>query len=321
MQQLFTQYWEYLAVQNSCKVNLFDQLAQSESVATLCHKYEYKPQPLQFLLSFLLAENYLQLDISNSKPENYYICTPKGLLFTDNNPNSIKNSCILWGEEHLTAWQNLDYTLKNGTAAFDYVYKKPFWEYIAADKQKLANYHRAMGEYARNDYKNIATLIEFNHKVIADIGGGIGILVNNLANKYVSTQFILADLQVVLNLAVNLANNVEKKSVDFFNNFGFNADGLIMARILHDWEDKKAATILKNCADALNDDGNLYILEIMQDEIKADLLSLNMLLICKSYERTFEQYQSLLNHNGFVIKQKIKANDLQTMLICSKKPI
>jgi C-methyltransferase len=318
MQHIFTQYWHFLAIQNACKVNLFDSMIKPITLADLCIKGGYKKRVLSFLISFLLEEQYIKTVFDASNLEKRFVCTKKGLLLTANSPKSVKNSCILWGEEHLHAWQNLAYTLKNDLPAFNYLYKKDFFEYIADNKQKLANYHLAMGEYARVDYANIANLSAFDHNVIADIGGSMGILINNLAKKQPNKRFILADLAEVLDLADNLETNVEKKPINFFNNFGFKADGLILARVLHDWEDKKAAILLKNCYDALNEGGYLYILEIMQEKINANLLSLNMLLMCESHERESLQYATLLNQNGFIIDQTIKVNELQTMLICKK---
>jgi hypothetical protein len=57
----------------------------------------------------------------------------------------------------------------------------------------------------------------------------------------------------------------------------------------------------------------------MQDEVHANLLSLNMMLMTESYERTYDQYNKLLLRNKFKIVDRIQLNDLQTILIAKKK--
>jgi len=48
------------------------------------------------------------------------------------------------------------------------------------------------------------------------------------------------------------------------------------------------------------------------------LLSLNMMLMCNSYERTKDAYLELLQQAGFRFESAVKINLLQTMLIAEK---
>jgi hypothetical protein len=109
-------------------------------------------------------------------------------------------------------------------------------------------------------------------------------------------------------------------SGDFFKEIPPIADGIIMSRVIHDWEDKKARLILKNVYHALPSTGKLYLIEILKDNLKdgATLLSLNMLLMCNSYERTKEAYLSLLIEVGFKVKEVKSLNTLQSIIICEK---
>ena len=85
---------------------------------------------------------------------------------------------------------------------------------------------------------------------------------------------------------------------------------------MHDWNDEKALKIISNCKRALNRGGTIFIIEILQDKIKAQLLSLNMLVICESFERTFSEYQSLLQKQELAITDSIPLNSLQSILVC-----
>jgi C-methyltransferase len=314
MQALFTQYWHFLAVQNACKINLFDLFVSPNTIENFCKQSQTQPVAVQFLVNFLTEEEYLyQITASNE-----YICSPKGLQLCDNQPNGWKNACILWGEEHLNAWQGLDYTLKTAQPAFERAYNSPFFAYLQDKPNKLANYHLAMAEYAREDYAKVGDFLTDLPTITADIGGGLGVLIKNLAKTYPDKKFILADLPEVLNLATAMPENVELKPLNFFQPFLFAAEAIILARVLHDWDDQQAGIILNNCYNALPQGGKLYVFELMQDEIKANLLSLNMLLMCKSHERSGCEYKRLLNTHNFEIVDKKLFNNLQTLTICKR---
>lgn len=332
LKSLFTQYWAFLALRAAVQIGVFEQLQkqklqkQKMSLANLAEACKVQPQVLAHLLDFLTEERY----IKKTAKHNYRL-RDLGRLLCENSPHSLKNACLLWGEEHLSAWQALPLTLANGEPAFEQLFGQPFFDYLTDKPQKLSNYHLAMRDYARDDYRNIAKIHDFSpHKTIADIGGGTGALIHNIAKACPNTRCILFELPEVAALAKaqnNIQNNIQKniqKNVeiiagDFFAPLPFAADAIILARVLHDWDYEKAAAILANCRNALNKGGRLYILEIMNERVQAHTLSLNMLLMCKSYERSRRQYAQLLAAAGFKIEKQQAVNALQTMLICKKQ--
>ncbi len=315
LKNTFTFYWQYLALRTACQLNIFDDIENGfDTVKKLVEKNNTDIKALKTLISSLIdAKTIIE------KNENLQL-TEKGKLLTDNSSDTLKQACILWGGEHLTAWQNLAHTIKTGKPAFENIFGEPYFDFIGKDYQKLENYHLAISEYARDDYKNITQYIDFSEfETIADVGAGTGVLIKKVAEEFPDKQCILADLPKVCDLAETGLANLKAVKVDFFQPLPFNADAIILSRVLHDWNDNKAIKILKNCSNSLNDNGKLIIIEIMQDQINANLLSLNMLLITKSYERTQKQYKKLLQHIDFKIKSSIMLNELQTIIIGKKQ--
>lgn len=316
LQQLFTQYWEYLAVQTACKLAIFDHLSTTPSSSDdFAQKHQLAPKSLNDLFHFLAETGYLR------SQSGLFECTEKGLLLTDTHPQTLKNACILWGEEHLSAWRNLDYTLRTDRPAFEHLYGQVFFDYIQTEPTKLANYQLAMREYAKTDYANLADLYDFSqHRVLADIGGGLGALLEGLYRKYPHIDYLLVDLPKVLELVQDLPAKIRPQGADFFQPFSFEPvpDGIFLSRVLHDWDDAQAGQILANCGQFLPQNGRLYVLEILQDQRKAYGLSLNMRIMCESYERSGLAYAQLLNQNGFRILHTLPINGLQTMLVCEK---
>ncbi|NJN78884.1 MAG: hypothetical protein HC803_11640 [Saprospiraceae bacterium] len=117
-----------------------------------------------------------------------------------------------------------------------------------------------------------------------------------------------------------IVTNIKKISGSFFDKIPNQSEAIVLSRVLHDWNDKKAKLILKNCFEALPNNGTLYVIENCSDKIKIDLslLSLNMSAMCESHERTSAQYISICENAGFQFNSETKLNELQTILLFKK---
>jgi C-methyltransferase len=114
--------------------------------------------------------------------------------------------------------------------------------------------------------------------------------------------------------------SIKKIGGSFFEKIPNQSEAIVLSRVLHDWNDEKANLILKNCFEALPNNGILYVIENCSDKIKIELslLSLNMSAMCESYERTSAQYISLCENAGFQFNCETILNELQTILIFKK---
>lgn len=311
----FTGYWSYLAIQSACKINLFDIIEEQEAtIESICHKTNSKISITKYLLDFLVERSYL---IKNKA--HYYALTNKGTLLTEKHSSSLKYACMLWGEEHLSSWQLLPHTLTTGDSAFEFIYGKSFFNYLSDKPKKLHEYHKAINEYARDDYSTITKIHDFsNHKSIMDVGGSLGTLIQNIAIHNPNVESFLFDKP-------ELAGFVKEDHFsafygDFFKSIPAVAEAIIMSRVIHDWDDEKALDILKNCYKAIPSNGTLYLVENLTDQIekKASLLSLNMHLVTKSFERSLTEYKKLLRKAEFKIIETKQINSNQHLLIAKK---
>jgi len=310
----FTSYWSFMTLRTACQLNLFDAVkSENYSVNELNKKLKTDLKSLTTLINALIELKTLKII------DNKLRLSSKGELLTNDNPDSLKQACILWGEEHLDAWKNLSYTIKTGTPSFEKVYGTSFFNYLASDKNKLYNYHKAMAEYAVDDYKNITDVFNFSEfSSITDVGGGLGILIKYIYNTYPDKIFNLVELPEVIAL-IEDDKKVNLYSTDFFKSIPIQSDLIILSRVLHDWNDEKAKIILENCLQSLSENGKILIIEILQEDINANLLSLNMLTICESFERTSIEYRNLIEKVGLTITKKVKLNNLQTILTLEKQ--
>lgn len=310
LKSFFTEHWKYIAVSTACKLNLFDNLQESKTGKQLAKELSLNEEKLLLLLNALHNADYLDKNGESFKVNSF------SDILTESNPESLKYACLNWSEEHLTAWQNLDYSIKTGNSSFEMLYEKPFFDYLNDNPEKLHAYHKAMYQYAKDDYKTLPDVIDFSkYKSIMDVGGGYGAVLENIKAKNPNLECILFDLPKVIE-KVTTHPDIMKISGNFFEKIPSHSEAVVLSRVLHDWNDEKASIILTNCFEALPINGTLYLVENCSDKIKIDLslLSLNMTAICESYERTSTQYISLCKNVGFQFDSETKLNDLQTIL-------
>lgn len=313
LKSFFTEHWKYMAVSTACKLNLFDNLQEAKTANLLATELSLNEEKLLLLLNTLHNADYLD------KNGEYFKVNSISVFLTDSNPKSLKYACLNWSGEHLTAWQNLDFSIKTGNSSFEEIYNKPFFDFLNENPDKLHAYHKAMYQYAKDDYKTLPDVIDFSkHKSVMDVGGGYGAVLENIKAKYLNVECVLFDLPKVIE-KVRIPR-IKKIGGSFFEEISNQSEAIVLSRVLHDWNDEKANLILKNCFKVLPNNGTLYVIENCSDKIKIDLslLSLNMSAMCESYERTSAQYISICENAGFQFNSETKLNELQTILIFKK---
>jgi C-methyltransferase len=315
LKSMFTEHWKYFAVSAACELRLFDKIFDGQnSLEKLVQKNYLDLRTVLNLLDFLSANSYLS-ELEN----NTYTLTEKGDLLREGNTEGLYHACLNWLGEHLIAWQNLKYSVESGKSAFEQIYQKSYFDFLDYNPDKLRNYHKAMYEYAIDDYKELPNLIDFSvHKSIMDVGGGYGAAISLIKEKNQITSCFLFDLDKVIEQVSN--RNIERIGGNFFEKIPQHSEAIILSRVLHDWNNEKAELILKNCYNALPLYGTLYVIENCTDKIPTNLslLSLNMTVMCQSFERSSTDYIKLCEAPGFIFQKDIPLNQLQSILIFNK---
>lgn len=319
LKSFFTEHWKYMAVSTACEFGVFDALIESKTAKQFAEQIGINEEKTSLLLNALASIGFLD------KKEDSYTTNELSVFLTEKHPESLRWACMNWSGVHLTAWQNLRYTIATGKSAFEdenYLFKQPYFDYINEKPVEREIYQKAMNEYARDDYKTLPDLIDFSkHKSVMDVGGGYGALLKHIKKKHPNVECILFEqLNVLGDICLDYEFFSQTRG-NFFEDIPKGSDAIILARIIHDWNDKKALNILNNCNDALPEKGSLYIIENCTDKTSIDLslLSLNMSVMCESFERSSDQYISLANQAGFEFEGDVKLNELQTVLRFIKK--
>jgi hypothetical protein len=96
---------------------------------------------------------------------------------------------------------------------------------------------------------------------------------------------------------------------DFFTSVPEGSDVYIMKKVIHDWDDGRAATILDNCRRAMAAGGKVLVVETIvpagNDPHPIKVMDLNMLAVTGGLERTRDQYERLFARAGLRLARVI----------------
>ena len=220
------------------------------------------------------------------------------------------------GDEQFRAWAEIDYSIQTGEIAFEKVFGRPIFDYLGENSDKAKIFDAAMvGIHGREsdvilDAYNFAGI-----GVLADVGGGNGSQITGILQKHTTMKGILFDLPHVIQRAQNpieaagLSDRCELVSGSFFDAVPAGADAYMMRHIIHDWDDEKSLTILRNCHQAMSANSKLLVVESVipagNEPFGGKFLDLVMMLIPGGKGRTEDEYRSLFDKGGFELTRVI----------------
>ncbi len=316
-------FWESQTIYAAVKLGVFESIEDEGSIIQeLKEQCKISEEGTLRLIRALCSIGLL-------KYENYKIrITKKGSFLKKSHDLSLSYAALMWNEEHYDILRKTYFSVKEGKEVFSEKYGKSFFEWIEENPEKSKLYHSAMKSYALRDYTQIPEIYNFsNHKVILDVGGGSGILLKQILDKYPDMKGMLFERKGVIDMArkttlKNFKDRCSFFSGSFFNNIPKGADAIFLSRILHDWDDENATKILQNCNKALDKEQKLYIIELLLPKDFNDplggLLNLNMLTLTSGKERTLEEYSKLLEKSGFSLDEILETRSVNSLLIASK---
>lgn len=241
------------------------------------------------------------------RKEQLWVPTDTGVLLHSRSSSGMAAAAQHWGTEHYAAWAELASSLATGEPGFERVYGRPFFDWLAENPAHLERYHRAMQGYAEHDYECLHDHLPLDGvRHVIDAGGGSGALVKHLlANRADITGTLLDLPEVVASSSVaSLASpRLRLVAADLFSPWPCKADLVVLARVLHDWDDERARTILRHARQTLEPGGQVALVEFVLEDNDPNgaLLDLNMLAICGARERTVRAWTDLAASAGFQI--------------------
>ncbi len=232
-------------------------------------------------------------------------------------------------EWHNRAWEYLYHSVLTGDSAFDTAFGMPAFEWLKKNEEAAEIFNKANSINAGKGYASVIDHYDFSKfRIITDIGGGFGGLLLRILKGDKDLNGVIADLPYMFEDIKHkikdegLETRCRAVECDFFNKVPDGSDAYILSHILHDWDDQKCKTILRNCYDAMSSKARLLIFESIIPEGNGfsitKLLDIEVMVMGGGKERTEAEYRELLSGSGFTIKNISGIGSDISLLECSK---
>jgi acetylserotonin O-methyltransferase len=210
-------------------------------------------------------------------------------------------------------WAHLGDSIREGTPRWQQTFGIEgaiFGGFYRTD-EAMRNFMRGMHGFGMLTSPAVVSAFDLSRfRRMVDLGGGTGHLAIAACRQYPRLAALVFDLAPVAALAreniarTGLADRVSALDGDFFADELPPADLYSVGRILHDWDDQKAAILLRAVVHRLPPGGGLLIAEKLLNEdgvgpLAANMQSLNMLVVAEGRERSLSQFERLLRAAGF----------------------
>jgi hypothetical protein len=257
------------------------------------------------------------LGIFEEQPDGRYRQTSLSATLRSDVPQSLRDYAIMLGSEFVwKSWGDLGATVVTGLPAFERTHGLPLFEYLTTHADSAAIFNAAMTSLSSTELRTILDAYDFSSfERIVDVGGGHGAFLYAILLAHPKLSGVLADKPSVVAGAAALRDaavtqRCEIVGADFFSAVPEGADGYVAKSVIHDWNDKDALTILRNCRAAIKADGKLLLIErILKPANLPDLArfrDLQMLVFTRGgCERTEAEFRALLGAAHFAVTRVI----------------
>jgi hypothetical protein len=248
--------------------------------------------------------------------EDSYALMEMGAGLDGEAEQSFKSWVIFEAEMLSKSWSGMLESVMTGKTAAELQGFASSFELMGRTPENVDKFNAAMTELTRLVTPDILRSYDFSGIAhLMDVGGGSGELLGAIAQQNPKLRGTVFDLPRCAEAAgkhlrqIGINDRVEFVAGDFFESIPAGADAIILKSIIHDWNDARSISILRNCREALPSKGKLLLVERLMpekpaatDEDKAHALSdLNMLRGPGGCERTKGQYLELIGQSGFAL--------------------
>jgi O-methyltransferase domain len=311
MYQLGTGYMLSSSLQVVLRLGIADRLAGGpRTTAELAQAVGVNEDALYRVMRALASVGVFE----EKAPREFALTLPADLLRADH-AHSVR-PMLLWISSpfHFRVYSNMMHAVRTGKPASEETVGVPVFEYLARDHDLSELFNDAMTNFSAAIAPAVLKSYDFSGvNLLVDIAGGHGETLMSILGQYPSMRGILFDLEHVVAgapkriEALGLKDRCRTASGDFFTAVPGGGDLYILQHVIHDWDDDRAATILKAIHTALAGKRNgrvLLIESVLQPGNEPDmgkLIDLEMLVMPGGRERTADEFSRLLSSAGFTL--------------------
>ncbi len=307
LMNLTTGHWIAQAIFVAAKLGIADLLREGpRSSGDLAQSAGANPRALYRLLRALAGAG-----IFAEGSDGRFALTPLAACLQADAPGSMRAWALMMGEPWgFQAWGGLLDSVKTGQTAFDRVHGMGVFDFFVQQPEQGRLFDEAMTNFSGPEIAALLAAYDFSGiGTLVDVAGGQGSFLGAVLQAYPAMRGVLADVPAVIEgarrhfQAAQLTGRCEVVPINFFESVPAGGDAYMMKHIIHDWDDARSNTILKNCHRAMAGKGKLLLAEMVMppgnDPEFGKWLDLCMLVFAGGCERTEGEYRELLAAAGF----------------------
>lgn len=246
-----------------------------------------------------------------------FVLTPLAEPLRSDIPGSLRSWATVCGEDwHLRMWGGILYSLQTGQGAFPHAHGMGSFEYFQQHPDKGATFYEAMTNLTAQVSGAVLAVYDFSgFRKIVDVGCGNGTFTTAILNATPQLTSTLFDIPPVIEVArgvvraEGLEDRCEFVAGDFFESVAPGGDAYVLKNIIHDWNDERAVTILKNCRKGMAPGAKVLVVEMVvqpgNDPSPAKMFDITMLVAEGGQERTEAEHARLFEASGFRLSRVV----------------
>jgi hypothetical protein len=180
-----------------------------------------------------------------------------------------------------------------------------FWEWLAAHPDERDAFDTAMAGGKERQIERLAALDWQPDETVVDVGGGNGELLRGLIQHHPELRGIVFDLPETVRDEPAFGEQIEFVAGSFFDTVPA-GDAYVLSAILHDWNDERAAAILRTIRTSAPTGARLLLIESVvtpgNEPQGSKWLDLLMLVLLDGRERAADEWRALLADAGFDVE-------------------
>jgi len=271
------------------------------------------PQLRRVLRALVAAGLFIELD------DGRFALNDAAAALRADAPGRTRDVTINFGEEMYRSFGELLHTVRTGETAFDSVYGQPLFHYYAQNPEAEASGAARMLARTLPVARELAASdVLRGARTLIDVGGGTGTVVAEVLKRRRELRAALFERPGMLKLArahlseQGVVDRCDLIEGDFFLSVPTGGDVYVLKSVLHDWDDDRCVTILRNCRSAMHERARLAIVELVLPEritpgpttLVAALLDLIMLVYAGGRERTEAEFAHLLDQASLRLERR-----------------
>ena len=312
------------ALNVAADLNIADRLAAgARSVDDLAVETGCHADALYRIMRVLAAEGIFRETV-----DRRFELTELGSALRSDEPSSPRDIIRMMNREPYLAFSELGHSAQTSLPAFDTVFGRPRFEWLADHPDEAALFQQAMIALSQGANEAVAEAYDFGPFArVVDVGGGHGQLLSEILKRQPHLSGVLFDLpagvQTARGRAGNFPPHTDFVAGSFFESVPAGADAYILKKVIHDWNDEQAARILRNCRDAMKPHGRILVAETIippgNEPTTIKLIDAAMLVVTGGIERTEAEYAALFAAAGLRLERVISTR--QPISILEASPI